>query len=548
MEVVGLCSAMAAATTAKQLYHNYFVPKENTSEQKGFERFTLDIETFVSDIIDKKVNLSSLDENIITQISVDERKEYSDETMDLKSVCTSIVTNELLHSSENMHLFLMFVIGSFEDSIDHYCTLKNIERKHIQFLYKSGNILRLISNHFLRYLSQFSMLEQEMEQYFKKGDCDFTIYINPSAFKKRKFNSIHSDMTTLSYILNKQLRKIFMQDIEETFTLTNYKMKYQQRVLAKYISKFNELECFSDPENKELHGWTVDNISFFQNQNYTCPDDQHIQFSSPNLQNITVYSHGKNPDQFIYVQCNRALRFYKSKTDIAHFNLIRSKVNFVLDLSNEQGGRKQMSIGGELIDVSIPHYEDPKLSHFFSHLKDNVHNYTIETKECCPLHFYSVSFSYQIYDLEQQVFGYVIDGDTMPWEKKKFNKRIHRLLFLYYMDLYRNQNLVELGDIFDCLVHIAECIQAVAAHKMPDFTHFEHKGKYTTVSFGKVCVILHELSKYIVPENEEKFHDFIVLIMNDIHTFSVSVQNTINFCEKNTRFYFTEDLYEHMLY
>ena len=72
-------------------------------------------------------------------------------------------------------------------------------------------------------------LKQEMEQYFKKGDCDFTIYINPSVFTKRKFNSIHSDMTTLSYILNKQLRKIFMQDIEETFTLTNYKMKYQQK-------------------------------------------------------------------------------------------------------------------------------------------------------------------------------------------------------------------------------------------------------------------------------------------------------------------------------
>ena len=61
---------------------------------------------------------------------------------------------------------------------------------------------------------------------------------------------------------------------------------------------------------------------------------------------------------FMYTSINKALNIDTKEddttnTDILKFNLTRTKINFNLFMQNNNNFTKNISIGGELIDVSI---------------------------------------------------------------------------------------------------------------------------------------------------------------------------------------------------
>ena len=173
MEFVGLCSAMAMMTTIqslsqKQTQQTHTQDQSRTQAQNDIE---IDTETIVTDIINNDIQLEKPNaQNILQFFSVDEKEEYSDQMKEIKNLCTRIVTDELLKSDDNTHLFLLHIVNTFEDAINIYCTQRNINKKNIIFLYKSGNILRMLNQHIMNYLPNYDVIRSEMANYFKKGD------------------------------------------------------------------------------------------------------------------------------------------------------------------------------------------------------------------------------------------------------------------------------------------------------------------------------------------------------------------------------------------
>tara|TARA_B110000285_G_scaffold172098_1_gene192732 strand:+ start:242 stop:1915 length:1674 start_codon:yes stop_codon:yes gene_type:complete len=555
MEVVGLCSLMAALTTARRISGSTEDREESrdsgtdTDTDDRNEILTVNTELIIDDVIAGKAMIEKpTSENTLSFFSVEEKESYLDDFRELKGLCTDIITTEFLKSESNIHFFVDKVVSLFEEAISIYCQKKGIvdDGSRIIFLYKSGNILRLLSQHFLNYMPHYDILRNEMEQYFKKGDCDFCIYINPNDISQHAFDQIHTDMTNIAFILNVHLREIFMNSLPSTFSFMNFKKSFQNSVLERFVEKTKSLDCFSDESNTALYNKKVNSIRFLSDDKYACPDDQHISFTSSSMSNIVVNSVGTNDDNFIYVQCNRALHFYKTTTDIAHFNLIRSKINFNIEIEDvETGETEDIDVGGELIDVSIPHYNDKKVGLFFKNIKKNTHPYVLHNDSLPDLKFTGISLTYNILDLEEQIFGSgkITESSSMPWEMKKYEKRIHRLLFMYFMDIFRNKKIKTMKKMDTCIKLLAELTQKLA--QMVDIQKWvtEFRGVFENVMILDFFSKLNEIREHLLQTNYEPFADMLQLIISDLMIFDMTIHNNKHFCNKNNRIYFTEDLY-----
>lgn len=546
MEVVGLCSFMAALTTVRSFMQDN-EERSNTSRSMPNPSLIIDSKQIVEDIISNTLEVEKpTNTNIISRFSNDEREEYFDDMREVKSLCTEIVTNELLQTKDNIHIFVSAIVRAFEDSISLYKKKRKLRGHRILFLYKSGNILRMLSQHFLNYIPNYDILREEMQKYFKKGDCDFCIYINPIGLSESQFKRIHKDMTTLSYVLNVHLRDIFMSSLTDTFQYFNFTKRKRDSTLRKYVELGKGLECFQDPSNKRLYNKTIANIHFIGSPLYDCPDDQHISFTSSSMSNIVVNSTGVNENGFIYVQCNRALRFHKTNTEIAHFNLIRSKVNFDVEIEDMVTQEREIiHIGGELIDISIPHYEDKKMRKFFRNVKRNVHTYTLENPNLPNLAFSGISLSYNIKDLEEQIFGSgkISSSSTMPWEMKKYEKRIHRLLLMYFMDLFKNKEIETMERMDICIKRMADMVKDLATFTDISEEIRDFNVQYPNVSFVAFFKKINNVRKHVERSDYDAYMDMLELIIKDLLLFDMTVHNNIHFCNKDNRIYFSEDLY-----
>ena len=89
----------------------------------------------------------------------------------------------------------------------------------------------------------------------------------------------------------------------------------------------------------------------------------------------------------LFIQANETLDFLAANSR-TKFNLVRTKldINYIFD-------GKTVEIGGELIDVSIPHRLDNNVNHFFEHT-DYIQKYELRFMSKNVLMFYSYTFPY----------------------------------------------------------------------------------------------------------------------------------------------------------
>ena len=133
MEVVGLCSLMAALTTAKDIYgHSIKTTQDTTSKiNKQTEILPrINTELIVDDVISKNLSIEKANsENTLSFFSANEQNEYTDDLRELKGLCTSIITNEFLKSENNMQIFVGKIVELFEETIKIYCQKKGINNE-----------------------------------------------------------------------------------------------------------------------------------------------------------------------------------------------------------------------------------------------------------------------------------------------------------------------------------------------------------------------------------------------------------------------------------
>ena len=361
--------------------------------------------------------------------------ELVDDNREFKDLCTDIIVKQFLSSDQSMFNFLTLVYGTFYNAIEQYKQAKGLAPLDIFFVYKGGNILRIISNDFLRELPRASskIITDYYDQFFKRSDADFSIYVNPVL---ENYDSVHSDMTFMSYLLQVYIRRKFSSNLTDYFELFKYSREYKTDLLQEYFTKGSMANSFKNEANKTFFGARLDKMIFLDIQLGKDPARETYEGKYDLAQEFTPKGKVASFDldkvrHGMYIQMNQSLDF-SSPSGRIKFNLVRTKVNFNFLFTLANGKRVKKSIGGELIDVSIPHRLDNNLAHFYEEGANNyIQQYRL-TFGNKVLEFLSYNYTYLAHDLEFILFQFV----RKPWQTPKYDKRLNRLFYLYVIDLF----------------------------------------------------------------------------------------------------------------
>jgi hypothetical protein len=364
---------------------------------------------------------------------------------------------------------------------------------YILFIFKGGNALRLI---FLQQIKSFpnelGELKQDIKQYFKKSDNDFSIYIKD--IDGVDMENVIENITNITYLVLNRIRNIIIMNLPKYISYYNYNNKKKANLLdTLFLKHANKAKCNSDKyknanfiriENDDI---AVNNTDIIVNNDFQdyCIDKNIIENADPKTIFGTVKSQNGRRDFGITVDENNNIllngidflhenpikyndicdtkyqkALYKNifasnlpisiNKSINTFNLVRTKVNFKLYYETENNLIYPINVGGELIDISIlkHHTED-----FFDNLEEFHKDYELISDNGSTINIKSYSLKYYILDLIGMVWNIKNVSDIpppencqndllMPWFGKI--KRLNRLLIISLFDYVRYNPAIEL--------------------------------------------------------------------------------------------------------
>jgi len=384
----------------------------------------------------------------------DPNEEYIDYNRSIKNLCTSFVTTYCLPYP---YTFLHLVIKEHEIAFDGFHRQYNVSRPI--FCYKGGNLFLFIYRAFIEKFPQMtreSLLEY-FGKYFAPSDADFNVMYPPDEYNP----FLVKKLTDLCVDVQKKIQKQCIQHLSKYFMYPRYKVGYQKSLLQKLFHDLKKLSIWKDDKNNIYNGKRPIGISFLdacyaenEEQTRICKSmlqqqgqpNMKIRFATDKTQDDLIRIDFQNPRQNLYVQDNRALRFSRG-TGILHFDLIRTKFDFRFCLSPD----RILHSNGELIDVSLNRNVD-QLRESWKNRTNMLTTYTVEYADqengFNTLTFEGLTYTYLIQDLERVLF----DDIEFPWMDEKYEKRIHRLFFVCFLDLFLKNTdnwsnyLVELGN------------------------------------------------------------------------------------------------------
>ena len=424
---------------------------------------------YKKDIVDstiKNIELD-LDPNVIY---TDSDNDNNDENREYKNFCTDIVTNYILDEKELYNL--LYIINIFyNDCIDYYIQQKNLKSDDIIFLFKGGNIFKIIANKFWSELPNKAMYKfiNEYKSYFKRSDLDFGIYINPNLSM-----NIIDDITIISYKLQVLISEILLTHKEICFKWFKYNDNYKKEILQNLLFDINKTEALQNSSsvyynNKFTNIQFIDQSTIQTNNNYKNQTNNYFTFENDNIKDLDNISNSpfnnkiirqkinnntnNTNNNFMYSSINKALRIKTTNNRLLKFYLTRVKITFNLHLENKINGKNIISIGGELIDVSIG--RDESSANFYKNKKDYIDS--INLTQNTGFYINSVkSFNLNIYSFQylyEDLKFILIDTLYLPWEDIKYKKRLYRLFFLTFIDVFKNIKTKPIQNKHIVLVH-----------------------------------------------------------------------------------------------
>lgn len=427
------------------------------------------IKNIVSLVISDIFNFKTKTNKIIT---ASERKQTNNEKREFEGIITDMITNEFIKSQDQTAQFIQTIYNTFNLAINSYIEYNGLPARSIFFIYKGGNILRIIAKDFTHELpgTAGDILQKYYGEYFKKSDADFSIFIDPSL---DNYDKIFEDITKLSYLLLNYLRIIFMTNLTKYFNYYENSSDTKINLLKEILNKLNKSSSLTDKSNRYFNnkfvGIVFDNIYVMDNNKVEFVPtsssrraDSLVDYAYPSKEELILYKlipiHKAEQSSLIltetgkkqqilfndrdsveyYISVNKTLRFNLQNLFMA-FNLVRMKVNFTGLLRDVEGKLYSEKLGGELIDVSIIHKDTSEIHNFFKNRDNYVRIFTYINGNT-ELSFRATSFEYLIHDLELILFKTVEN----PWVDNKYAKRIKRLMFLYFFNMLVTSVLSEI--------------------------------------------------------------------------------------------------------
>ena len=387
-----------------------------------------------------------LDNRGVRQFDLDARKQQNvsfrrvdknvdDQTRPLKTIATDIVVNEFFQTKDTLYYFLSFVHDFFDETLAQYRQLNQLSEKQLFFLFKGGNMLRFVSHEFLLELpnSATRELDDFYAPFFKRSDSDFSIYVDP---RVDQYDRVFHECTLIAYLVQNEIRKEFLAHTDHYFDFFRFKRSYREQLLQPYLAKFNQAKGFENEfvnfgilntsaNSAGSFAYAIDadsTLEFVRNDEIDRAQEVRTAVQAP------INEGEQSADSFMTITHNNALDFSKEGVDArTKFNLTRTKVIFTL---LRKSGALQ-NVGGELIDVSVPHRDDDAVAPFFDDLEKKVAVYTLSSDHC-RFTFKANSLLYLIKDLENVLFM----RSEYPWMDRKYVKRLNRLVYLYFVDAF----------------------------------------------------------------------------------------------------------------
>lgn len=384
-------------------------------------------------------------------------------------------------------------------------TLKSIKERYTYM--QNGYISRLIDDYYFAYFKNSDLdFQIVIHKYITETEANMEIY------------EIIKDQLANIYILYlNRLRNYMLGNLNNIFTFFKYNKKTKREILKEVLEKLNNCEIIKNKSHEFKENFIEEfgeQYKFFTEMkfnnivcggvsidekltsdyvnNYKKNNTQFVpvrenlnifesQFPESSKYDFFVKSIGVN--NFINkLNCNilsNDINFVsdviKDKTEfviqyadkvvitnmiddtpfINDFSLIRMKYNLLATFETTDNKLGAINIAGELIDLSINCYNDYKLKKFTS-AEDEITKFYSEYK--FNNNEYDISFNYWsyninsfIYDLHSMLF-YEID---IPWNNKKYKKRIYRILFMCLIEIFALPKL-DCDKILDFLIHYAD--------------------------------------------------------------------------------------------
>ena len=396
---------------------------------------------------------------------------------EMNGVATDVVVNDFINDPRKTYNFMNVICIFFNRAIDHYCEMKGLKKSTVEtpgdiyFMYKGGNVLRLLFNEFKKTIpvTAIDIAEEFFAKSFKKSDSDFSIIVNPEL---EDYERVFDDMVSLSYVLQTLIRKLFNRvpkgDMFDVFAFVEYNPEKKDLILKQMIEDLNNTHSVSDPNNPDFfnarfckvkvmghtyhmphNGANAENEGEYvlaedemDESEATTGMEKRVDFGIDkcNDRQICVYSLTDPEDSdYLYISANRSLDFESGTPEKPirfKFTLVRTKLNATAYMLKD--GQKQIKmLGGEVIDCTVIHKESYGNNSIeeFDHSKEYISKYSLSlpgTKY--RLEFFGYNLKGLIHDLELILYQTVVK----PWEDMKYGKRINRLFFLYMVDLFRN--------------------------------------------------------------------------------------------------------------
>jgi len=411
-----------------------------------------------------------------------------------KNIITKFIVMEFYKNTNTTYNFFKLINDIFNEGIEQYISQKKLPPNSINFIFKGGNILKLVVETYINELpgNVRNEIKDLIDKNFKKSDADFQINIkdltkidtNPKTVNE--MNIIEEEVTTLAYLLLYRIRNEILTNQKNYIDFYNLDFDSKKKLLEKLLeflnkvkknnSKIDDLYELNNPEYN-FTNITFDNVSLRNSQELIVKiSDENkyeifgtepgkdtrkdfsitIENSNPPKYHLNIlpylllFDNNDISDELREKQLD--LDIYKDRSDtnfyisinktITNFILVRMKVSMKLEYSN--GSENRFGIfPGEFIDVSILKYTDT--APYFN--DEYMKNYDI--KGDTPFTFKSFSNNGFIKDFFEML-ELSTNNNILPWDKPKYEVRLTRLFVLFLIDLMSKLSNIE------CFTYIRE--------------------------------------------------------------------------------------------
>lgn len=434
----------------------------------------------------------------------EQHSQYMNPKLEYKSLTTELVNRYFLVSKADVFHFLRLVIETHVRAIQLYVEKRSIDDQRVIFIFKGGNLLRIVASEFMVELPGHAadLINEFYMPHFHRSDADFSIYIDPTL---REFQKIHAELTHLTYLLQVHIREHITTAPERYFQFFRLNCATRRAILERYQQSLNESRSIEDPTNERFYGGRFNGVLFEGTQigerKVMGGARETDTFIVPGPRGKTVTFTPDETPQYIRIQYNTALDFGEG-SERAAFHLVRTKLlvgtHFVA--AGESAGTTVL-FGGEIVDVSIPRKEDSSLADFFKAKERAMESYELRYRGD-SLTFMGYSLEQLIDDLDLVLFT---RSEHRPWNDKKYVRRLYRLFYLCFVQLF-----VVFRSNVERRKYLKSFCSRIASKALKDdigdrVTTFNGKWKRYDVKFARFA---RQIARTSVPGNDPLFGEF----------------------------------------